>query len=69
MNEPNFNKDPEIEPNNLPIDSVHILKVKVGLDDNRISIEQVNIILPEKNVNAKVVCTLSEMFIHCYCFY
>jgi hypothetical protein len=46
---------------------VHILKV--FLLENKINIKQVNIETPKSYVNVKVVCTLTDLFIHYYCFY
>ena len=56
--------------NNQLIDSVTLLKLTLAADDKLIQ-NQVNIALPEKQVNANVICTLSanKDIIHCYCFY
>ena len=55
---------------NQLIDSVTLLKLVLAADDKLIQ-NQVTIALPEKQVNANVICTLSanKDIIHCYCFY
>ena len=46
---------------------MHILKV--FLSENKINIKLVKIKTPKRNVNTKVVCTLIDSSIYCYCFY
>ena len=58
------------EPENVLIESITLLQIVLGAD-NKLSYKQVTIDLPEKQVNAKVICTQSERedSIHCHCFF
>ena len=63
-----FHRNNNENDNNL-IESVTLMKLVLGAD-NKLSFKQVTIALPEKQVNAKVICILSEKedSIDCYCF-
>ena len=60
---------PNATDNNL-IDSVTLTKINLGADD-KLSYKQMTIALPEKQVNAKIIWTLSETedSVYCYCLY
>ena len=55
---------------NNVIDFVTFMKIVLGANE-KLSFQQISISLPEKQVNAKVICTLSENedSLYCYCFY
>ena len=58
---------PNATDNNL-IDSVTLTKINLGADD-KLSYKQMTIALPEKQVNAKIICTLSDMEDSVYCYF